>query len=88
MFVEVVVNGRTSKTRIDTGASHNFVAEKEPARLGLQYAKEPGTLKTINTSPVPIHGIAWSVFLHLGEWKGTIDLIVVLMDDFSLVLGM
>lgn len=83
MFVEAVVNGRTSKALVDTGASHNFVAKKEAARLVLRYAKEPDTLKTIKTSPLPIHGIARSVSLHMGEWKGTIDLTVVPMDDFS-----
>ncbi|KMS97525.1 hypothetical protein BVRB_5g126380 [Beta vulgaris subsp. vulgaris] len=87
MFVEAVVNGRTYKALVDMSASHNFVAEKEAARLMLRYAKELGVLKTVNTSPVPIHGIARSISLHLGEWKGTIDHIVVPMDDFSLVLG-
>ncbi|KNA03308.1 hypothetical protein SOVF_210450, partial [Spinacia oleracea] len=47
-----------------------------------------GTLKTVNTSPVPIHGVIRGVSLQLGDWKGTVDLTVVPMDDFSMVLGL
>ncbi|KNA16217.1 hypothetical protein SOVF_090960 [Spinacia oleracea] len=88
MFVEAVVNGKASKALVDTGATHNFVALREATRLGLRYTKESGTLKTVNTSPVPIHGVARGVSLQLGDWKGTVDLTVVPMDDFSMVLGL
>ncbi|KAL2943047.1 Transposon Tf2-9 polyprotein [Bienertia sinuspersici] len=88
MFVEAMVNEQASKALVDTGATHNFIAKGEAIRLGLKYVKEPGRLKTVNTSPVPILGISRGVPLRLGEWKGTVDLTVVNMDDFSLVLGM
>ena len=88
IFVEAMVNDKASRALVDTGATHNFVAEGEATRLGLCYTKEPGKLKTVNTSPTPIHGVARSVPIRLGEWKGTVDLTVVTMDDFSLVLGM
>lgn len=87
MFVEAKVNGRASRALLDTGATHHFVAEREATRLGLRYTKEKGTLKTVNTSPTPIHGVARGVPIRLGEWRGTIDLTVVTMDDFALVLG-
>ncbi|KAL2930424.1 Nuclear receptor-interacting protein 3 [Bienertia sinuspersici] len=74
MFVEAMVNEQASKALVDTGATHNFVAKGEATRLGLKYAKEPESLKTVNTSPVPILGIARGVPLHLGEWKDTVDL--------------
>uniref|UniRef100_A0A803NAM3 Uncharacterized protein n=1 Tax=Chenopodium quinoa TaxID=63459 RepID=A0A803NAM3_CHEQI len=88
MFVEALVNGRASKELVDMGASHKFIAKEEASKLGVKYTKEPGTLKTVNTSPVPILGIARKVPLCLGEWSGTVDLTVVNMDDFSLALGL
>ncbi|KAL2923040.1 Transposon Ty3-I Gag-Pol polyprotein [Bienertia sinuspersici] len=83
-----MVNGQASKALVDTGATHNFIAKGEAIRLGLKYTKELGQLKTVNTSPVPILGISRGVPLRLGEWKGTVVLTVVNMDDFSLVLRM
>ncbi|KNA24590.1 hypothetical protein SOVF_014300, partial [Spinacia oleracea] len=88
IFVEAMVNGKASKALVDTGATHNFVALRGATRLGLRCTKEPGTLKTVNTSPVPIHGVIRGVSLQLGDWKGTVDLTVVPMDDFSMVLGL
>uniref|UniRef100_A0A803N0W0 Uncharacterized protein n=1 Tax=Chenopodium quinoa TaxID=63459 RepID=A0A803N0W0_CHEQI len=87
MFVDTLVNGRASKALVDCGASHNFITEKEAMKLGIKYTKEPGRIKTVNTSPVPILGVAHKVPICLGQWSGTINLTVVHMDDFSLVLG-
>ncbi|KNA20997.1 hypothetical protein SOVF_047350, partial [Spinacia oleracea] len=88
MFVKTLVNGKASKALVDTGATHNFFALTEETRLGLRYTKEPATLKTVDTFHVPIHGVARDVSLRLGEWKGTVDLTVITMDDFSMVLGL
>uniref|UniRef100_A0A803LR51 Retrotransposon gag domain-containing protein n=1 Tax=Chenopodium quinoa TaxID=63459 RepID=A0A803LR51_CHEQI len=88
MFVDTLVNGRASKALVDCGASHNFITEKEAMKLGIKYTKEPGRIKTVNTSPVPILGVAHKVPICLGQWSGTINLTVVHMDDFSLVLGL
>uniref|UniRef100_A0A803MP99 Ty3 transposon capsid-like protein domain-containing protein n=1 Tax=Chenopodium quinoa TaxID=63459 RepID=A0A803MP99_CHEQI len=82
------VNGRASKALVDCGASHNFITEKEAMKLGIKYTQEPGRIKTVNTSPVPILGVAHKVPICLGQWSGTIYLTVVHMDDFSLVLGL
>uniref|UniRef100_A0A803LVV6 Uncharacterized protein n=1 Tax=Chenopodium quinoa TaxID=63459 RepID=A0A803LVV6_CHEQI len=88
MFVDTLVNGRASEALVDCGASHNFITEKEAMKLGIKYTKEPGRIKTVNTSPVPILGVAHKVPICLGQWSGTINLTVVHMDDFSLVLGL
>uniref|UniRef100_A0A803N015 Ty3 transposon capsid-like protein domain-containing protein n=1 Tax=Chenopodium quinoa TaxID=63459 RepID=A0A803N015_CHEQI len=88
MFVDTLVNGRASKALVDCGASHNFITGKEAMKLGIKYTKEPGRIKTVNTSPVPILGVAHKVPICLGQWSGTINLTVVHMDDFSLVLGL
>ncbi|CAO2837952.1 unnamed protein product [Amaranthus hypochondriacus] len=61
MFVDALVNGKCSKALVDYGASHNFITEKETMKLGIKYTKEPGRIKTVNTSPVPILGVAHKV---------------------------
>uniref|UniRef100_A0A803N6J6 Uncharacterized protein n=1 Tax=Chenopodium quinoa TaxID=63459 RepID=A0A803N6J6_CHEQI len=88
MFVEALVGGKASKALVDTGATHNFVTLKEATRLDLKFTKKRSSLKTVNTIPAPIHGVARGVPLQLSEWKGTVDFIVVDMDDFNLVLGL
>uniref|UniRef100_A0A803NB92 Uncharacterized protein n=1 Tax=Chenopodium quinoa TaxID=63459 RepID=A0A803NB92_CHEQI len=86
MFVDALVNGRASKALVDCGASHNFIAEEEAMSIGIKYVKEPGRIKAVNTSLVPILGVAYKVPICLGQWCGVVDLTVVNMDDFSLVL--
>uniref|UniRef100_A0A803MT69 Uncharacterized protein n=1 Tax=Chenopodium quinoa TaxID=63459 RepID=A0A803MT69_CHEQI len=73
MFVDTLVNGRASKALVDCGASHNFITEKEAMKLGIKYTKEPVRIKTVNTSPVPILGVAHKVPICLGQWCGTIN---------------
>ena len=88
MYVEVHINNKPTCAMVDTGATHNFVSTEEAKKLGLKVSKETGWLKTVNSQARPIHGVARGVEMHIGTWKGTIDLSVVPMDDFQVVLGM
>ncbi|CAI9275917.1 unnamed protein product [Lactuca saligna] len=88
MFVDARVNGGYTKALVDTGASHNFLAEDEAKKLGIKYTKMPGRLKVVNSLSKPIIGVAYGVPLKIAEWEGTIDLIVVHMDDYRMVFGM
>lgn len=88
IFVESIVNGVWAKSLFDCGATHNFVTKDEATRLGLKYHKESGSLKAVNSSSMPIHGVARDVPLRLGEWEGKADFTVVTMDDFNVVLGL
>lgn len=36
MYVSVAINGRDAVALVDTGATHNFVAERMVKRLGLK----------------------------------------------------
>nr|KAJ0227795.1 hypothetical protein LSAT_V11C100019700 [Lactuca sativa] len=40
MFVDARVNGGYTKALVDTGASHNFLAEDEAKKLGIKYTKK------------------------------------------------
>lgn len=73
---------------VDSGATYNFVSVDEAKRLGLNTVKEGGFIKAVNSGAKPICGVARRVKAKVGEWVGTIDLAMVLIDDLRLVLGM
>ncbi|XP_050374592.1 uncharacterized protein LOC126792152 [Argentina anserina] len=88
-FVEGSINEKVAKSvMIATGATHNFISEMEALRLGLEYEKDMGHMKAVNSSPSPTVGLSKGVRLKLGNWEGKTDLVVVQMDDFNVILGM
>ncbi|GJU13413.1 putative retrotransposon gag domain, aspartic peptidase domain protein [Tanacetum coccineum] len=82
------INGVKVRALIDSGATHNFVADDEAKRLGINATKGSGTIKAVNSPAKAIHEVAKDVRAKIGEWEGTINLSVVLMDDFKVVLGL
>ena len=89
MFVDATINSRPSKsTLIDSGASHNFIADPEARRFGLAIEKNPRKMKVVNSEALPIVGVSKRVPFKLGTWTQEMDLVVVRMDDFNVVLGM
>nr|GEV73282.1 hypothetical protein CTI12_AA187700 [Tanacetum cinerariifolium] len=73
---------------VDYGATHNFMADDEAKRLGINATKGNGTNKAVNYAVKEFHGVAKDVPANIGEWEGTIDLLMVPMDDFNVVLGL
>nr|KAJ0195607.1 hypothetical protein LSAT_V11C700366260 [Lactuca sativa] len=65
--MEARVNGGYPKALVDTGASHNFLAEDEARKLGIKYTKNPSRLKVINCLSKPIIGVAYGVHLKIAE---------------------
>ncbi|CAL2267189.1 unnamed protein product [Prunus armeniaca] len=88
MFVDAMVNGKTTRCLVDTGASHNFMSVQEAKRLGCRVSKEAGSMKTVNSTAKPIDGVARGVELHIATWKGVADFSMISMDDYDVVLGM
>ena len=88
MYVEVKVNGMSTKAMIDTGATHNFVSEEEARRLKLQTSKEAGWLKAVTSATKPSQGVARGVTMKIGSWEGKVNFMVAPMDDFKIVIGM
>ncbi|OAY65869.1 Endo-1,4-beta-xylanase A [Ananas comosus] len=88
MFVDVILNGRTTRAMIDTGATHNFVAEAEAKRLGLTLEKDARRIKAVNSELRPIAGVAKDVEIAIGPWRGKANLTVGPLDDFGVILGM
>ncbi|CAO2816058.1 unnamed protein product [Amaranthus hypochondriacus] len=88
LFAEVGISGKSTRALIDTGASHKFIELNEASRLGVNFVKENGQLKTVNSSAISIRGIAQKGPITLGESKGAIDFPIVSLDDFPMVLGL
>ncbi|GFZ14973.1 hypothetical protein Acr_24g0011630 [Actinidia rufa] len=82
MYVEAKVRSFDTHALVDTGASRNFIEVKEAKRLGLQFKEEQGWLKAVNSEARPIYGVARDVQLHIGDWCGQVDFLVVPMDDY------
>ncbi|KAL2243377.1 UNVERIFIED_CONTAM: hypothetical protein Sindi_0455700 [Sesamum indicum] len=88
MFVDVKIHGKPIRAMIDTGASDNYLASAEVARLRLVLEKGVGRVKAINSAAQPIAGVAKSVLIKVGAYEGKTNLSVVAMDDFKLILGL
>ncbi|GJV01078.1 putative nucleotidyltransferase, ribonuclease H [Tanacetum coccineum] len=87
-YVEATINGVKVRALVDSGATHNFVADDEDKWLEINAMKGSGTIKAVNSPAKAIHEVAKDVWAKIGEWEGTIDLSVVPIDDFKVVLGL
>ncbi|GKG25942.1 gag-aspartyl protease domain-containing protein, partial [Tanacetum coccineum] len=87
-YVEATINGVKVHALIDSGMTHNFVADDVAKRLGINTTKGRGTIKAVNSLAKAIYGVDKDVWAKIGEWEGMIDLSVVPMDDFKVVLGL
>lgn len=85
-LVEAKVNGSMVQALVYTRATHNFISKDKVERFGIQVAKGMGSMKAANLKAKPILGITRDIRLRIGEWKGTIDFLVISMDDFKLLL--
>nr|GFA05301.1 hypothetical protein [Tanacetum cinerariifolium] len=87
-YVEETINGVKVRIVVDSGVTYNFVADDEAKRLGINATKGSETIKAVNSLAKAIHGVAKDVRAKIGDCEGTIDLSVVLMDDFKVVFGL
>ncbi|KAK3041025.1 hypothetical protein RJ639_026737 [Escallonia herrerae] len=88
MYVDIKVNGNAIRAMVDTGATHNYISSTEVERLGLTLEKGCGRVKAINSAAQPVAGIARSVLIKIGPYEGRTNFLVVIMDDFKLILGL
>ncbi|GJS85676.1 putative nucleotidyltransferase, ribonuclease H [Tanacetum coccineum] len=82
-YMEATINGVKVCALVNSGATYNFVADDEAKWLGINAMKGSGKIKAVNSLAKAIHGVAKDVRAKIGEWEGTIDLLVVPMDDFK-----
>ncbi|KAE8676551.1 hypothetical protein F3Y22_tig00111584pilonHSYRG00153 [Hibiscus syriacus] len=88
MYVDISVNGKTSKALVDTGATDTFISLEEAKRCKLIVTKEVGQMKAVNSAALTICGGMKRVNIKLGSWEGSVDFTVSHMDDFDVVLGL
>eukprot|EP00253_Pinus_taeda_P018057 PITA_18057 len=87
-YVRMKIGGAEVLTMVDSWASHNFMSEDTVRRLGLKFVPVEAHMKTVNSPPTAILGIAEKVDTILGEWSGKVDFTIVRIDDYEAVLGM
>ncbi|CAL9120466.1 unnamed protein product, partial [Musa textilis] len=88
MYVNIRLNGQTTRAMVDTGATHNFIADREAKRLGLILEKNPSRMKAVNSEAKRISGLAKGVSIKIGSWSGRTNMMAVPLDDFQVILGM
>ncbi|KAL3499586.1 hypothetical protein ACH5RR_038679 [Cinchona calisaya] len=88
MFADVEIAGHKLSALVDTGATDFFISIEVAKKLNLQVGKGMGTLKTVNTKEVPVHGLASNVDVAIGQWKGKTSLEVISLDDYDVVIGL
>lgn len=88
MLIDVKINGKATRAMVDTGATHNFVAEPEAKRLGLRLEKDSSKIKAVNSAARAVHGTAKAVPIEMGKWSGRTNLMAIPMDDFQVLLGL
>ena len=59
-------NFKTLEGMLDSGATHNFVADRMVQRLSLKVSKCPSKIKAINSKAKPVLGIAYGVKFKVG----------------------
>lgn len=87
IHIEVEINGKNTRAIVSRGPTHNFLSVEEAKTLGLKPNKERVCLKPAHSREKPVVGLARAVELHMGDWKGKVDLTLATMDDFQVVLG-
>ena len=88
MYVDIKLNGQTTRAMVDTGATHNFIADREAKRLGLILEKNLSRMKAVNSKAKRISGLAKGVPIKIGTWSGSTNMMVVPLDDFQVILRM
>ena len=88
MYVEALINRKTTKALVDIGVTHNFVSKNKANKLELQASKGEGWLKAVNSIAKPSHGEACEVAMCIGSWERMVDFTMAPMDDFKMVLRM
>nr|CAD1832986.1 unnamed protein product [Ananas comosus var. bracteatus] len=88
MYVDIKLNGKTTRAMVDTGVTHNFIATCEAERLGLTLSKDGSRMKAVNSKAQPIAGLAKEVPVSIGSWTSKANFMSVPLEDFQVILGM
>ena len=66
-YVRMKIGGVDILTMVDSGATHNFMGEDTARRIGLKFVLVKAQMKTVNSPPDCVLGVAEKVDTTLGE---------------------
>ena len=69
MYVEVVLNGKTTSAMVDTGATDTFISPEKAKRYDLKVTKDCRQMKAVNSPASAISGSSKNVITKLGPWE-------------------
>lgn len=86
-FVSAKVNGHMVMAMADNGETHNFMKDSISKILGLKLEESPNAIKVVNSQMEKVISKAKDGSMKFGDWFGVIGFMVVLLDNFDVVLG-
>ena len=88
MLLPVMINGERLVALLDTGSTHNFLAEATMRRLALQpTGGEQLRVTVANGDRLRCHGIAQNVPITIGDEHFTISCAGIDLGSFDFILG-
>ncbi|CAL9076261.1 unnamed protein product [Musa textilis] len=88
MYMDIKLHGQTTRAMVDTGATHNFIADREAKQLGLTLEKNLNRMKAVNSEAKRIFGLVKGVPIKIGSWSRSTNMMAVPLDDFQVILRM
>ena len=77
------MNENGAEGMLDSGATHNFVADRMVQRLGLKVSKYPSKIKAVNLEVKLVLGIVYGVKFKVGKWTRKVNFLGMELDDFD-----
>jgi len=87
-YVRMKIGSAYVLTMVDSGATHNFMSEDTARMIGLKFVPVKAQMKTVNSPPDCVLGVAERVDTTLSEWTEKVDFTIVRIDDYETILGM
>ncbi|EOY21744.1 Uncharacterized protein TCM_013852 [Theobroma cacao] len=88
MYVEVLLNKKSTKVMLDTRASNTFITLGEAKRYVFKVENDFRQMKAVNLSALVIMGNTKDVKIKIGYWEGKVNLTIAIIENFDFVLGL
>uniref|UniRef100_A0A7N0TZH5 Uncharacterized protein n=1 Tax=Kalanchoe fedtschenkoi TaxID=63787 RepID=A0A7N0TZH5_KALFE len=88
MYMDLEVNVKLTRVMVNSGVTHNFIHGPEAACLVLSVEEDVSKLKAVNSQSGLVNGVVRNVQTRIREWKGSLNFIVVSLNDFEVISGM